>query len=64
MNFEADIKQIEEILKKLESGNLSLEESMRLFEEGVTLTKRCRDFLNEYQGKFTVIREELEDDRD
>ena len=63
MNFEAKLKRIEEILKQLESGDVTLEDSMKLFEEGVTITSECRKYLKEYQGKFTVIREELENER-
>ena len=62
MNFEAKLKRMEEILKQLESGDVTLEDSMKLFEEGVSITSECRKYLKEYQGKFTVIREELEND--
>ena len=62
MNFDANLTRIEEILKHLQSGDVILEDSMKLFEEGVSITSECRKYLKEYQGKFTVIREELEND--
>ncbi|MBE5748850.1 MAG: exodeoxyribonuclease VII small subunit [Clostridiales bacterium] len=60
MNFEQNFKKIQDILLKLESGQASLEESVGLFEEGIILTKQCQDYLDNYKGKFEVIKEELE----
>ena len=39
MNFEEKLKELEEIVNKLDSGNVSLEESIALFEKGVKLSK-------------------------
>ena len=60
MNFEKNLKKIQDILSKLENGQASLEENMALFEEGIVLTKQCQDYLDNYKGKFEVIKEELE----
>ena len=60
MNFEQNFKKIQDILSKLESGQASLDESMALFEEGIVLAKQCQDYLDNYKGKFEVIKEELE----
>ncbi|MBQ9715338.1 MAG: exodeoxyribonuclease VII small subunit [Clostridia bacterium] len=60
MNFEQNLNKIQDILTKLEGGQISLQESMSLFEEGITLTKQCQDYLDNYKGKFEVIKEELE----
>ena len=60
MNFEKNLAKIQEILAKLEKGQVGLEESMSLFEEGIVLTKQCQDYLDSYKGKFEVIKEELE----
>lgn len=59
MNFEKNVEKIEEILKKLEDGSVSLEESLKLFEDGVKLTKECLDRLDEYRGKFEVIKNKI-----
>ena len=57
---EQNFKKIQDILSKLEGGQASLEESMSLFEEGIMLTRQCQDYLDNYKGKFEVIKEELE----
>jgi len=59
MTFEELTKKLEEIVGKLESGNLSLDEMSKLFSEGTEITKKCYTILNEKKGKVTVLREEL-----
>lgn len=53
--FESMMTQLEEITEKLESGELSLDESMTLFEKGVALTKACSKLLDEAQQKIVKI---------
>lgn len=60
MNFEEGTKKLEEIVKKLDSNEISLEESITLFEEGVKISKECMDILNKSKGKITVIKEEFD----
>ena len=43
--FEAALNELEQIVGKLERGDLKLEESLKLFERGVALTKQCRKSL-------------------
>ena len=43
--FEASLNELEQIVSKLERGELKLEESLKLFERGVDLTKECRKSL-------------------
>jgi exodeoxyribonuclease VII small subunit len=43
--FEASLKELEEIVARMERGDLPLEESLKLFERGVTLTRECRGSL-------------------
>ena len=45
IDFEATLKKLEALVREMESGNLSLEESLTKFEEGVKLTKECRNAL-------------------
>ena len=45
--FEAMMKRLEELVEKLEGGNLTLEESIRSFEEGMSLVKDCSTVLQE-----------------
>ena len=58
--YERDYKKLEEIVKKLESGDISLDESVKLYEEGVTLYKSLEKTLKEYEGKINVMSENLE----
>lgn len=43
--FEASLKELEEIVARMERGDLPLEESLKLFERGVALTRECRGSL-------------------
>jgi exodeoxyribonuclease VII small subunit len=43
--FEASLKELEEIVARMERGDLPLEESLKLFERGVVLTRECRNSL-------------------
>ena len=55
MKFEEAMKQLEETVSKLESGEVSLEEAMELFEKGVSLSKTCQKLLSEAQLKVTKL---------
>ena len=55
MKFEEAMKQLEETVTKLESGDVSLEEAMELFEKGVGLSKTCQKLLSEAQLKVTKL---------
>ena len=55
MRFEEAMKQLEDTVKKLESGDTTLEESMELFEKGVSLTRICQQLLNDAQLKVTKL---------
>ena len=60
-NFETDLKKLEDIVKKLESGDVKLSESMALFEEGVKLTKGLSEALDNAQSKISVLTGENND---
>jgi exodeoxyribonuclease VII small subunit len=53
--FEAALKQLEEIVQKLEKGELTLEESLRLYEDGVRLSRLCHGKLEEAEGKIEML---------
>lgn len=55
MKFEEAMRQLEETVTKLESGDVSLEEAMELFEKGVGLSKSCQKLLSEAQLKVTKL---------
>jgi exodeoxyribonuclease VII small subunit len=53
--FERSLSRLEEIVKKLESGDLSLEEAMKLFEEGVQLSRSCQKQLEEAEKRVEML---------
>ena len=59
MNFETAYSKLEEIVKKLEGQNVSLEESIVLFNSGIELSNECLKFLNESKGKIQLLTDEL-----
>ena len=57
ITFEEAVKHLEEIIKQMESGGLALEESLKRFEEGVSLIDYCNQLLNRYEKKITLVME-------
>lgn len=55
VNFEEAINKLEEISKELESGELSLDESVSKFEEGMKLSKTCTKILNEAEKRINIL---------
>lgn len=55
MTYETAVKRLEEIVSILERNEVSLDESMKLFEEGTALTALCSKKLEEAQQKITVL---------
>ena len=53
--FEERLTQLEQVVEKLERGELSLEESVRLFEEGVKLSDTCKAELEKAEGRVQVL---------
>jgi exodeoxyribonuclease VII small subunit len=54
-NFEISIEQLEKIVSELESGELSLEDSLKKFEEGIRLSKLCSKMLDETEKKIQIL---------
>lgn len=54
-SFEQKLAALETVVEKLERGDLSLDESVRLFEEGVTLSDACKKELEEAEGRIQVL---------
>lgn len=55
LDFERCLARLEEVVRKLESPQLSLDESMKLFEEGVELSRECQKQLEEAEGKVEIL---------
>src|ERR1700730_13182159 len=54
-DFEQSLARLEEIVRKLGSANLSLDDAMKLFEEGVQLSRDCEKHLEEAEGKVEIL---------
>lgn len=54
-DFECSLGRLEEIVGKLENANLSLDDAMKLFEEGVQLSRECQKHLEEAEGKVEIL---------
>ena len=54
-SFEEAIARLEQIIEFLEKGELTLEENLKLFEEGISLARHCRSQLDEAQGKVEIL---------
>lgn len=53
-SFEETIKELEKIATELENGDLSLEDSVSKFEEGMKLSKQCNDLLENAEKRITI----------
>ncbi len=54
-SFEQGLGRLERIVQRLEDGELSLEESLKLFEEGVQLSQSCRKQLRDAEAKVEIL---------
>ena len=61
MNLEQELKQLEDIAKKLESDELPLDEAITLFEKGITLATSIRTSLNEAKIRIETVVEGARD---
>ncbi|MBN1548493.1 MAG: exodeoxyribonuclease VII small subunit [Syntrophaceae bacterium] len=53
--FEDNLNRLEDIVRKMESGDLSLEESLKAFEEGIKLSRLCAKKLDEAQRRVELL---------
>lgn len=72
LSFEQCIKRLEKIVDTLETGSVPLEDSIKMYEEGVELSKKCmakletaeikiKKLSKDINGKLTLLKEDLED---
>ena len=57
INFEKTLAELEQLVEKMEQGDLSLEESLKYFERGIVLTKTCQQALAEAEQKVRILLE-------
>ena len=54
-DFEHALARLEEVVQKLGSANLPLDDAMKLFEEGVQLSRDCQKYLEQAEGKVEIL---------
>lgn len=55
MEFEKKLQRLEEIVTKMETGDLSLDDSLKFFEEGVKLSRECNQQLSQAEQKVKLL---------
>jgi exodeoxyribonuclease VII small subunit len=54
-NFESSLEELERIVRELEQGELTLEKSLELFEQGVKLSRECQERLNQAERRIEIL---------
>lgn len=54
-DFEKALKELEQLVEKMEQGDLSLEESLKQFERGIALTRACQEALSKAEQKVQIL---------
>ncbi|MDI6803921.1 MAG: exodeoxyribonuclease VII small subunit [Bacteroidota bacterium] len=71
-NFEQSMKRLEKIVNTLENGSVTLEDSLKMYEEGVDLSKKClaklenaeikiKKLSKDLNGKLSLLEEDIEE---
>ncbi|MCL5975576.1 MAG: exodeoxyribonuclease VII small subunit [Gammaproteobacteria bacterium] len=55
MDYEAAVSELESLVERLEKGDISLEESLKLYERGVLLTRDCQEALQAAEQKVQML---------
>ena len=53
--FESSLEELERIVRQLEQGELTLEKSLELFEQGVSLSRECQERLNQAERRIEIL---------
>jgi exodeoxyribonuclease VII small subunit len=61
-SFETSLAELEKIVVKLENGDLPLEDSLELFEKGITLSRECRDRLAKAERRIEILMKDANGD--
>jgi exodeoxyribonuclease VII small subunit len=59
-NFEESLKKLDEIVDSLENNDLTLEDAVKKFEEGIKLSKFCAEKLDEAEQKISVLKKDMD----
>lgn len=60
-DFEKSLKQLEQIVRELESGDVDLDQSLKKFEQGIELYKKCRSTLENAEKKIKILSDSLKE---
>ena len=55
IHFEKSIAELQDIVSQLEKGELSLESSLKQFEKGITIARKCQDILSQAEQKVELL---------
>ena len=55
VSFEENMERLEKIVAELEKGELNLDDSVKKFEEGINISKKCNDILEKAEKKITIL---------
>lgn len=60
MSLDENIKKLNELTEKMEKGDVGLDESVKLFEDGAVLVKLCLAELKEAKGRISILKQDIE----
>ena len=60
-SFESKILELEDLVRKLEEGDVTLEESKNIYKKGISIAKQCNDLLKETELEISELKAELDD---
>ena len=60
INFEESLDQLEQLVTQIENGELTLDESLKVFEKGIKLTQNCQKTLTDAEQKVKILTENQE----
>lgn len=59
-NFESNLERLKDIVDTLDDNEITLDQSLKLFEEGIKLYRKCNDTIDKAEQKITILIEENE----
>ena len=60
LDYEAAISELESLVTKLEQGDISLEESLKLYENGVLISRDCQEALQQAEKKVSMLVQQMD----
>lgn len=61
-DFEKNLNQLEDLVKKLETGELSLDDSLKQFEKGIKIARECQESLSDAEQRIQILTESSDGD--